>query len=190
MSRLGRKPVPIPEKVKVTISGQNIQTEGPLGKLNRIIPHGITAKVEGKDIIVTRQDESTRLKSMHGTLRKIILNMVEGVSAGFTKNLQIEGVGFRAQSAGDKITMTLGYSHIVEYKVPAGIKVTIDAKQTALTVQGADRELVGEVAAQIRRFKPPEPYKGTGIRYQDEHVRRKAGKAAVGAGTAGAGGKK
>jgi large subunit ribosomal protein L6 len=115
--------------------------------------------------------------------------MVEGVSKGFTKDLRIEGVGYRATQAGTKITFQLGFSHNKEYDVPAGIKVTVDAKQTNLSVQGADKELVGQVAAEIRELKPPEPYKGTGIRYVDEHVRRKAGKAAVGA-AGGVGGKK
>ncbi|MGQ0644483.1 MAG: 50S ribosomal protein L6 [Elusimicrobiota bacterium] len=189
MSRLGRKPIPIPEKVKVSIAGSVVTAEGPLGRLTRNLPVGISAKVDGSTLLVTRADDSNRQKALHGTLRKVVLNMVEGVSAGFTKNLQIEGVGFRAQSAGEKITMQLGYSHPVEFVVPKGIKVTVDPKQTFLSVQGFDRELVGQVAANIRRLKPPEPYKGTGIRYQNEHIRRKAGKAAVGAG-GGAGGAK
>lgn len=185
MSRLGRKPIAIPEKVKVAVAGSRVNVEGPLGKLSRQLPAGIQVKVDNSEVLVTRQDDSTWHRSLHGTLRKVVANMVEGVSKGFTKGLQIEGVGFRAQSQGNKITMTLGYSHPVEYTIPDGIKVTIDGKQTGITVQGADREMVGQVAAQLRDFKRPEPYKGTGIRYADEHIRRKAGKAAVGAGGTG-----
>ncbi len=193
MSRLGKKPISIPEKTKVTVAGSVVSAEGVLGKLSRQLPSGISAKVENNSLLVSRSNDSPQQKSLHGTLRKVLLNMVEGVSKGFSKGLQIEGVGFRALAAGNKITMTLGYSHPIEFNVPAGIKVVVDAKQTGLVVQGADRELVGQVAAEIRQYKPPEPYKGTGIRYVDEHVRRKAGKAAAGAGggaTAGAGGKK
>jgi len=189
MSRLGRKPIPIPEKVKVAVSGSTVNVEGPQGKLTRALPYGISAKVDGGNVLITRANDTTQQKSLHGTLRKVVLNMVEGASKGWTKGLQIEGVGFRATITGDKLHMTLGYSHPIEYKVPAGIKVLVDAKQTILTVQGADREKVGQVAADIRDFKRPEPYKGTGIRYADEHIRRKAGKAAAGAG-AGAGGAK
>jgi large subunit ribosomal protein L6 len=185
MSRLGRKPISIPDKVKVSVSGSQVLVEGPQGKLTRALPSGIQVKVEGNQISVLRADDSNRQRSLHGTLRKLVLNMVEGASAGFTKGLQIEGVGFRAQAAGDKITFQLGYSHNIEFKVPAGVKVSVDAKQTAITVQGPDRELVGQVAAEIRDLKRPEPYKGTGIRYVNEHIRRKAGKAAVGAGGTG-----
>jgi large subunit ribosomal protein L6 len=190
MSRLGRKPVPIPDKVKVSLDGSRVQVEGPLGKMAFALPTGIAVQVKDKELLVTRADDSTAQKSLHGTLRKVVLNMVDGVSKGFTKDLRIEGVGYRAQQAGDKLTFQLGFSHQKEYAIPAGIKVTIDAKQTGISVQGADKALVGQVAADIRRLKPPEPYKGTGIRYTDEHVRRKAGKAAVGAAGAGAGGAK
>jgi large subunit ribosomal protein L6 len=189
MSRLGAKPIPIPEKVKVSVSGPKVNVEGPLGKLARQLPAGLQAQVKDNAVLVTRQNDSTQQKSLHGTLRKVLMNMVEGVSKGFTKDLRIEGVGYRATQAGTKITFQLGFSHNKEYDVPAGIKVTVDAKQTNLSVQGADKELVGQVAAEIRELKPPEPYKGTGIRYVDEHVRRKAGKAAVGA-AGGVGGKK
>ncbi|HRY29521.1 MAG TPA: 50S ribosomal protein L6 [Elusimicrobiota bacterium] len=189
MSRLGKKPVPIPDKVKVAVNGRQVQVDGPLGKLTRTLPDGIGAQLQDKAVLVTRRDDTTQQKSLHGTLRKILLNMVDGVSKGFTKELRIEGVGYRAQQTGNKISFALGFSHNKEFEVPSGIKVAIDAKQTGLTVQGADKQLVGQVAAEIRKLKPPEPYKGTGIRYADEHVRRKAGKAAVGA-TGGVGGAK
>lgn len=190
MSRLGRKPVSIPEKVKVSVTGSSVAVEGPLGKLTRELPEGIQVQVQDKALLVTRASDSTRHKSLHGTLRKVLLNMVEGVAKGFTKELRIEGVGYRAQLAGEKLSMQLGYSHQVDYIVPKGIKVTVDAKQTGIAVQGADKQMVGQVAAKIREFKPPEPYKGTGIRYADEHIRRKAGKAAVGAAGGGAAGAK
>ena len=192
MSRLGKKPVPFPEKVKVSVSGSSVSAVGPLGTLNRGLPEGITAKVDGKTVLVSRRDDTPTQKALHGTWRKLVLNMVDGVNAGFTKELRIEGVGFRATLMGTKISMTLGFSHTVEYTPPAGVKIGVDPKQTTLTISGADKEAVGRVAAEIRLFKPPEPYKGTGIRYSDEHVRRKAGKAAAGAAgtTATGGGKK
>lgn len=191
MSRLGIKPVPIPPKVKVTVNGPQVTVEGPVGKLIRQLPDGIKAEVKDNAVLVTRRDDSTAQKSLHGTLRKIILNMVDGAATGFKKELRIEGVGYRAQQTGNKISFQLGFSHQKEYTVPASIKVTIDAKQTGIVVEGPDKQVVGQVSAEIRKLKPPEPYKGRGIRYVDEHVRRKAGKAAVGAtGAAGAGGKK
>jgi large subunit ribosomal protein L6 len=188
MSRLGKKPVPLPDKVKFTVSGAQISAQGPLGTLTRKLPEGISAQAGAKEVVVSRRDDTPTQKALHGTWRKLVLNMVDGVATGFNKELRIEGVGFRAQLVGSKITMTLGFSHPVEYTVPAGIKVVIDPKQTAISISGADKEIVGQVAAEIRSFKPPEPYKGTGVRYLNEHVRRKAGKAAAGA--AGAGGKK
>ena len=190
MSRLGRQPIAIPDKVKATVSGSHVSVEGPLGKLSRELPAGISAQVVDKTILVARANDSTMQRSLHGTLRKVLLNMVEGVEKGWTKNLRIEGVGFRATITGNKLNMTLGYSHPIDYEVPAGIKVLVDAKQTALTVQGADKEKVGQVAAEIRKFKKPEPYKGTGIRYADEVIRRKAGKAAAGAAGGAVGGAK
>jgi large subunit ribosomal protein L6 len=191
MSRLGKKPVPIPEKVKVSVQGLKISATGPLGTLNRQFPDGIGAEVKGKEVLVSRRDDTPTQKALHGTWRKLVLNMVDGVDKGFSKELRIEGVGFRATQTGNKISMTLGFSHIVDYTPPAGVKIVVDAKQTGLVVSGPDKELVGRAAAEIRGFKPPEPYKGTGIRYSDEHVRRKAGKAAAGAAGAGAaGGKK
>ncbi len=186
MSRLGKKPISIPDKVKIEISGSQVNVTGPLGQLSRQLPYGLKAEVKDKIVQLDRKDDSIQQKSLHGTWRKVIMNMMEGVSQGFTKELRIEGVGFRAQTAGDKITMQLGYSHQVEYIIPKGIKITIDPKQTILTIQGYNKEVVGQTAADIRSKKPPEPYKGTGIRYANEHVHRKAGKAAAGA----AGGKK
>ena len=190
MSRLGRKPIPVPDKVKVAVAGPKVTAAGPLGQLSRDLPFGIQAQVKDGALMVTRADESPRQKALHGTWRKVLINMVQGVSTGFSKELRIEGVGFRAQVAGNKMTLQLGFSHPVDFLIPAGLKLTVDAKQTGIVVQGADKELVGQAAANIRELKPPEPYKGTGIRYADEQVRRKAGKAAVGATGASAGGKK
>lgn len=186
MSRLGKKAVPILDKVKVSVEGSKVSVTGPLGSLVRTLPEGITAKADDKEVLVARRDDTPTQKALHGTWRKLILNMVEGVNKGFSKELRIEGVGFRATQVGPKITMTLGFSHIVEYTPPAGVKLAVDPKQTGIVISGFDKELVGRAAAEIRKFRPPEPYKGTGIRYSDEHVRRKAGKAAAGAG-AGAG---
>lgn len=190
MSRLGKKPVPVPEKVKVSVAGAQVTATGPLGTIVRQFPDGITAQIDGKTVVVARRDDSPTQKALHGTWRKLVLNMVDGVNTGFSKELRIEGVGFRATQTGTKISMTLGFSHPVEYTPPASVKIAVDPKQTGLVISGADKELVGRVAADIRRFKPPEPYKGTGIRYTNEHVRRKAGKAAAGAAGAGAGGGK
>jgi large subunit ribosomal protein L6 len=190
MSRLGKKPVPIPDKVKVTIEGSSVTAEGPLGILKRTFPEGVTARVEGKEVLVSRRDDTPTQKALHGTWRKLVLNMVDGVDKGFSKELRIEGVGYRATQVGPKITMTLGYSHIVEYAPPAGVKIVVDPKQTGLMISGADKELVGRVAAEVRKFRLPEPYKGTGIRYSGEHIRRKAGKVAAGAAAGATGAKK
>jgi large subunit ribosomal protein L6 len=189
MSRLGKKPVPIPEKVKVSVQGPKITAAGPLGNLTREFPEGISAQVKDKEVLVGRRDDTPVQKALHGTWRKLVLNMVDGVNTGFSKELRIEGVGFRATQTGNKISMTLGFSHVVDYTPPAGVKIVVDAKQTGLVVSGADKELVGRAAAEIRSFKKPEPYKGTGIRYADERIRRKAGKAAAGAAGAAGGGK-
>lgn len=194
MSRLGNKPIAIPEKVKVSISGTTVQVAGPLGNLTRALPQGISAKVDGATLTVARANDSTTQRSLHGTLRKLLLNMVEGASKGFQKELRIGGVGFRATLTGTKLQMTLGYSHPIEFTVPVGIKLTVDPKQTTIVVQGADKELVGQVAAEIRSFRKPGVYwannEPVGIRYSDEVVRRKAGKAAAGATGAAGGAKK
>jgi large subunit ribosomal protein L6 len=190
MSRLGKEPVPVPEKTHVSIEGSRVTAVGPVGQIVKDLPEGIRAEVKESVLRVTRSNNGTRQKSLHGTWRKVLSNMVEGVSKGFSKELRIEGVGFRALSAGSKLTLTLGYSHPIDYTVPAGIRVVVDQKQTGRVVQGADKEKVGQVAAEIRDFKRPEPYKGTGVRYINEQVRRKAGKAAAGAAGGAAGGAK
>jgi large subunit ribosomal protein L6 len=192
MSRLGKNPIPLSAKVNVSIQGSLVNVTGPLGQLSRTLPEGLTVTSDKGSVLISRRDNSTRQRALHGTYRKLLLNMVEGCEKGFTKELKIGGVGFRAQLAGNSLQMTLGFSHPIDYTVPAGIKVTVDAKQTGLVVQGIDKERVGQVAAEIRRFRRPGVYwannEPVGIRYTTEHVRRKAGKAAAGA--TGAGGKK
>jgi large subunit ribosomal protein L6 len=191
-SRLGRKPVEIPSGVKVAVQGSEITVEGKRGKLTWKLPDLIVAKVDGAQVKLSPTEPGTKSKSLHGLSRKLVLNMVEGVTKGFQKRLIVEGVGFRAAVAGNKLTMTLGFSHPAVYMIPADVKVSIDPKiQNMIVVEGNDKQRVGEITAQIRSIKPPEPYKATGIRYDNEIVKRKAGKAAAGAGSApAAGGKK
>ncbi|MCG3204245.1 MAG: 50S ribosomal protein L6 [Elusimicrobia bacterium] len=189
LSRLGRKPVEIPQGVKVSVSAQTIQAEGTRGKLSWVMPNLITAKVEGSQVKIMPTINTNQTKALHGLSRKLILNMVEGVTKGFQKRLMVEGVGFRSAVAGNKLTLTLGFSHPVVFEIPVGIKILIDPKApNLLVIEGNDKQMVGQVAAQIRAIKKPEPYKGTGIRYENEVVKRKAGKAAAGAAGAGAGG--
>lgn len=189
MSRLGRKAVDIPQGVKVSVAGRTIQVEGPKGKLNLTLHNLITAKVEGSAVKVMPTHNTQETKALHGLSRKLVLNMIEGVTKGFMKRLVIEGVGFRASISGNTLTMSLGFSHPAVYQFPKDIKVTLDAKSpNIVVVEGSSKQMVGQVASQIRDIKPPEPYKGTGIRYETEVVKRKAGKAAVGA--AGGGAKK
>lgn len=194
MSRLGKKSIPLSDKVKVSVQGSTVNVTGPLGQLTRSLPDGITATVEGQSLTVSRRNDSPTQKALHGTFRKLLLNMVEGVAVGFSKELRIGGVGFRATLTGNNLHMTLGYSHPINYQIPAGIKLTVDAKQTGLIVQGANKEMVGQVAAEIRDFRKPGVYwannEPVGIRYANEHVRRKAGKAAAGATGAAGGAKK
>lgn len=194
LSRLGRKPVAIPAGVKVSVSGQTVQAEGSRGKLVWSLPTLIAAKVEGAEVKISVLQNNNATKALHGLSRKLVLNMIEGVTKGFSKRLVIEGVGFRAAIAGPKLTMTLGFSHPAVFEIPKDVKITIDPKTpNILAIEGNDKQRVGEVAAQIRSIKKPEPYKGTGIRYENEVIKRKAGKTAVGAGgtgAAGGGGKK
>ena len=194
MSRLRKKPIPFSDKVKVEVQGSTVNVSGPLGQLPRTLPAGITAVVEGKTLTVSRRNDSPTQKALHGTFRKLLLNMVEGATVGITNELRIGAGGVRATLTGDNLHMTLEYSHPIEYKIQAGIKVTVDAKQTGLTVQGSNKEMVGQVAAEIRDFRKPGVYwannEPVGIRYVNEHVRRKAGKAAAGATGAAGGAKK
>ena len=175
MSRIGKRPIPIPSKVSVDIKGQYITVKGPKGTLQREIPSLIGISQEGDDIKVVPTTNSRIARQRHGLSRTLIANMVEGVFKGFEKRLQIQGVGYRAQAQGKKLTLNVGYSKPVEMDMPEGIQVAVE-KNTEVIVSGIDKEIVGNVAARIRAVRPPEPYKGKGIRYLGEMVRRKAGK--------------
>ena len=175
MSRIGKAPVAIPPKVKVEIKGQEVSIEGPKGKLGFELPRRTSAKVEGTNLVVSRAGEDAEAKSLHGLSRALLNNMVKGVSEGFVKKLEIQGVGFKAAVQGDKVNLSLGYSHPINYPIPRQIKVTVE-ENTKLTIEGPDKQVVGQVAAEIRSYYPPEPYKGKGVRYVGEHVVRKEGK--------------
>lgn len=176
MSRIGKKPVPIPNSVKVEIAGASVTVKGPNGELQRELPSEIQVALEGDQIEVRRPSDQKRHRELHGLTRSLVSNMVEGVTQGFTKKLEIQGVGYRAESTAKGVRVLVGYSHPVEYTAPDGIKLSVEGNNV-VTVAGIDKELVGQVAAEIRGIRPPEPYKGKGIRYMGEHVRRKAGKA-------------
>jgi len=191
LSRLGRKPVEMPAGVKAAVNGQSISIEGKRGKLDWIIPSAIGAKIEGNKIQVFPHQKGDESKPMHGLVRKLVFNMVMGVTDGFQKRLVVEGVGFRVQVTGDKLTMVLGFSHPAVFTIPKDIKVSVEGKsQNVLVIEGNDKQKVGEVTARIRSIKPPEPYKGTGIRYENEVIKRKVGKAAVAAAGPASGGAK
>ncbi len=176
MSRIGNKPVAFPPKVKVSVSSdRSVQVEGPKGKLSWRLPEGIEGKVEGESLKLERMSETRQVRALHGLARALVNNMVTGVSTGFTRNLEIQGVGFKAAVQGQKLNLSLGYSHPVVFDIPKDIKITVN-ENTKLLIEGIDRQLVGQVAANIRAYYPPEPYKGKGVRYSDEQVRRKEGK--------------
>jgi large subunit ribosomal protein L6 len=175
MSRIGKQPIALPPKVKVDVKGQKVFVEGPKGKLNWEMPRRTSAKVENGKVVVSRQGDDAQAKALHGLSRALLNNMVRGVSDGFVKRLSIQGVGFKAAVQGQTVNMTLGYSHPIVFPIPDQIKVTVE-ENTKITVEGPDRQVVGQVAAELRSFYPPEPYKGKGIRYSDERVIRKEGK--------------
>jgi large subunit ribosomal protein L6 len=175
MSRIGKQPIVIPPKVKVAVSGQKVSVEGPKGKLNLELHRRTTLKVEGDKIVVSRSGDDAESKAMHGLSRALVNNMVKGVSEGFVKRLGIQGVGFKAAVQGKNVNLSLGYSHPLLYPIPDQIKVTVE-ENTKLTIEGPDKQMVGRVAAEIRSYYPPEPYKGKGVRYDDEKVIRKEGK--------------
>ncbi len=174
MSRIGRKPVPIPSGVKVAVDAGTVSVQGK-EKLAIQIPATVTVEVQNDQIIVGREDDSRQSSALQGLIRSLINNMVIGVTSGFRKDLSIIGVGYKAQISGSKLVLNLGFSHPIEYTVPQGIKVTV-AENTKIAIEGCDKQLVGEVAATIRRYKKPEPYKGKGIRYVDERIVLKEGK--------------
>ena len=175
MSRIGRKPVAVPAGVTVEIKGDIISAKGAQGELARTLPSGISATVENGHVVVVRATEEPRHKALHGLSRTLIANMLEGVAKGFLRVLEIQGVGYKAEATKTGLTLALGFSHPVVYPAPAGIKLTVE-NNTVVKVAGPSKELVGQVAAELRSLRPPEPYKGKGVRYQGEQVRRKAGK--------------
>lgn len=176
MSRIGNKPVDVPKNVNLSVDGSLIKGKGPAGELAVRIPSGLNVKVDGAQVSVSASRQDKVLNALHGTTRSLIANMVKGLATPFVKELEIQGVGFRAQQQGQKLVLSLGFSHPIEFEVPKGVTAKV-AEGTGITIAGADKHLVGETAARIRGFFPAEPYKGKGVRYKGEHVRRKAGKA-------------
>ena len=174
MSRVGRKPVVIPSGVTVTLKDDNLTVKGPKGELKRQLPPLVTVKVEKGQVTVQRENDDPVTRARHGLVRALIQNMVEGVTKGFERRLEINGVGYRAEAQGDKLNMSLGFSHPVVFQLPKG--VTAKVEKNVIVLSGVDKELVGHSAAKVRQFRPPEPYKGKGIKYAEEHIKRKVGK--------------
>lgn len=175
MSRIGRMPIAIPAGVTVEVAENNqVTVKGPLGTLNRVLPSEMAIKVEGSEVTVTRPSELKKMKSLHGLTRTLLNNMVVGVTEGFTKNLEVNGVGYKAAKAGNKLTLSLGYSHPVVMEDPEGLEAVVEGNK--IIIKGIDKERVGQYAAEIRDKRRPEPYKGKGIKYADEVIRRKVGK--------------
>ena len=177
MSRIGKAPIPIPSGVEVTVEGYHIAVKGPKGTLEMRSHPDINVRVDEGNVLVTRHDDAREHRALHGLTRSLVANMVTGVTQGFSKVLEIQGVGYRATSKGKNIELAVGYSHPVPVEAPEGITFTVESP-TRIVVSGADKQLVGQIAADIRAHRPPDPYKGKGIRYEGEYVRRKAGKAA------------
>lgn len=175
MSRIGKKPVAVPKGVTVTVNGHAVSAKGPKGELSRTFHPEIKIALAGEQVNVERPSDEARHKALHGLTRTLIQNMVDGVAKGYSRVLEIQGVGYKAEAKGNGLQLALGFSHPVHYPAPAGIKFTVD-NNTIVKIEGPDKELVGQVAAEIRSLRKPEPYKGKGVRYQGESVRRKAGK--------------
>jgi len=176
MSRIGKRPIAVPKNVTVTIEGQRVKVKGPKGELEREMHREMGLALENGEITVSRPSDESLHKALHGTTRSVIANMVEGVTKGFQTQLDIVGVGYKAENRPYGLQLALGYSHPIEYRAPKGIKLTAPTP-TSMVVDGADKEIVGQVAAELRSLRPPEPYKGKGIKYVGEQIRRKAGKA-------------
>ena len=176
MSRVGRKPIEVPSGVQVSFSERQIHVEGPKGKLSFQIPNPISVRLEGNTLLVTRPGDGRMERSLHGVTRSVVANLVEGVSKGFERNLTIEGLGYRAKNEGKVVVFNLGYSHPILFSPPSGIEVEV-VRDTQVFIRGIDKHLVGEVAAKIRRLRPPDAYKGKGVRYKEEKVKLKPGKA-------------
>jgi large subunit ribosomal protein L6 len=175
MSRIGKNPVAIPEGVTVELTGQTMTAKGRLGTLSLVVSNDVTATIADGAVTIAPKDDGKRARAMWGTTRALVNNMVTGVSAGFTRTLEINGVGYRAAVQGSNLNLQLGYSHDINYPIPSDVRITTE-RPTVITVSGADRQRVGQVASEIRAFRPPEPYKGKGIKYSDETIRRKEGK--------------
>jgi len=176
MSRIGKKPIPVPEKVKVEIKPDQVVVSGPKGSVTNPIPPGIRFEQKDKQVLAIRKDDSGAQRAFHGLARALVANAVRGVTEGFSKELEIVGVGYRAEQRKNSVVFTLGFSHPIEYPIPPGINITVD-KQTRLVITGVDRQQVGQIAANIRSLKKPDPYKNKGIRYVGERLKKKAGKA-------------
>lgn len=176
MSRIGKIPVVIPKGVKVAIAGDLLKVDGPKGNLTQRINSGVKVSVDDGKVVFSRPTESREARTVQGLIRSLVANMVAGVTQGFERKLEITGVGYRAEVQGDSLVMSLGFSHPIKYQLPNGIKAEVE-KQTLITLKGADKQVIGQAAANIRGLKPPEPYKGKGIKYQGEKILRKAGKA-------------
>jgi large subunit ribosomal protein L6 len=177
MSRIGKKPIPVPQGVKVAIEGQTVKAEGPKGTLSQTVPGSLSVTVDKNVLTVGRSSEHRTVRALHGLMRSLIANMVHGVKDGFERKLEIVGIGYRAQLQGKSLQLALGYSHPVIFPLPEGIQAEVD-KQVSITIKGADKALVGQTAAKLRELRKPDPYKGKGIKYSDEHIRRKVGKKA------------
>ena len=176
MSRIGKQPIPVPAGVTITLDPGRVKVQGPKGTLAAAVSSLVDLKVEGSVLNVARREDTREARSVHGLTRKLVANMVVGVSEGFRRVLEINGVGYRAEAKGSTIQLALGYSHPIVFPLPQGVQAKVD-KQTVVTLEGADRQVLGETAAAIRKLRPPEPYKGKGIKYAEEKIRRKAGKA-------------
>jgi large subunit ribosomal protein L6 len=183
MSRIGKLPIPVPPAVKVKFDGSRISVEGPKGKLDMRVDDSVSVEIRDGQVVVTRKDQARQSRSIHGLTRKLLANMIHGVNEGFSQVLEINGVGYRAEVRGNLIQLLLGYSHPIIFQLPPGVNAKVE-RQTVITLESANRQVLGETAAMIRELRPPEPYKGKGVKYAEETIRRKAGKAA---GTAGAG---
>jgi large subunit ribosomal protein L6 len=176
VSRLGKVPLPVPKGVNVQVGESELVAKGPLGELKVVMDPAAPVTVDAAGVLVSRTGDGRHERARQGLVRRMVSNALIGVSTGFTRKLEITGVGYRADAKGQEVTLTLGYSHPIVYQLPVGVKAAVD-KQVSISLTGADRQLVGEVAAGIRKLRPPEPYKGKGVRYGEEHIRRKAGKA-------------
>jgi large subunit ribosomal protein L6 len=176
MSRIGKKPIPVPKKVTASVDGQTIKVKGPKGELERRVHPEISIVLDNGNIVVDRPSDEPNHRALHGLTRTLVANMVDGVTRGYSKQLEIIGVGYKAEGRPYGLQLALGFSHPIEYRAPKGIKLTAP-QPTQIVIEGADKELVGQVAAELRSLRPPEPYKGKGIKYVGEQIRRKAGKA-------------